>query len=324
MKNQLNRIFYFLALITFGVAGTLAQADELKIYIIKPKLTIDWSSPRNLAITSAINSAGNDYAPIGHFAVEVNCSGLNAKGIDHILTGMERQSKTESRQITLKQGLGLGSLTYTFKGALQSSEQSLLEIAKAKENGRLKVLRVPTSPLRCQQMLSYMKSWIEHGSYQNYGGGTRASVGEGAGCADFAMEFFKIATQGEHLAAWSSHVKIPNSLMGSPRHKVGFHEILLRNHWAPKDEAGTDFKSPDTNMVWNWLEKKGLKCGAEYLWVRHAFPQMTDRTSDDCKKIEIMVRKKVKTLPTKPLAEFRFHYDVTEMAEVMWSRVETF
>ena len=120
---KLYPLMITLGLSLLGLTGK-SHADELKIYVIKPNTRINWSSPSMLSITSGLDSAGSDYAPIGHFAVEVKCSLPNHLEINHILTGMERVNKVESRKITLEQKLGLGSLIYTFKGALESAAES--------------------------------------------------------------------------------------------------------------------------------------------------------------------------------------------------------
>ena len=75
-------------------------------------MEINWSSPSSLAITSGMNSLGSDYAPIGHFAIELTCSAPNRYGVKHVLTGMERFNKKASTEIIRKNGLGLGSLVH--------------------------------------------------------------------------------------------------------------------------------------------------------------------------------------------------------------------
>src|SRR5690606_25456556 len=96
------------------------QADELKIHVIKPQYKINWSNPMSLAFTTGLNALKKDYAPIGHFIVDLKCSRPNRYGVQHVITGMEREDKKESNKIVLKQKLGLGSLIYPFQGAIQS------------------------------------------------------------------------------------------------------------------------------------------------------------------------------------------------------------
>jgi len=65
--------------------------DELRIHVTKPRFKISWESPRHLLLSGGFNSLKKDYAPIGHFTVEITSSVPNRFGIQHVLTGMERQ-----------------------------------------------------------------------------------------------------------------------------------------------------------------------------------------------------------------------------------------
>ena len=127
----MNRIIWSLLVLIVTTHNSLKAntfKNELKVHIITPEFRINWKSPRSLALTSGLNSIKDDYAPIGHFAVELNCATPNKYGAKHVLTGMERMSKKESQRITLKKKLGLGSLFYDFAGNLQSAEQTRKEI----------------------------------------------------------------------------------------------------------------------------------------------------------------------------------------------------
>src|SRR5690606_31629673 len=193
---------------------SIAHADELKLHVIRPKYKINWSSPMSLALTTGLDSIRKDYAPIGHFIVDLKCSRPNRYGVRHVITGMERENKKESQQIVLKQKLGLGSLIYPFKGAIQSSKTSLHEMELAKKDGRMRTLRIPTTPQRCEMDMRFLEQWIENGSYSVYGGGKETHLGEGGGCADFAMSFVKIITQEEIPRSWQAQVLIPHKLIG--------------------------------------------------------------------------------------------------------------
>jgi hypothetical protein len=230
------------------------MTNKLLIHVIEPKYRIDWSSPRSLALTSLLNSLRPDYAPIGHFAVEIICSTPNKYGINHIITGMEREHKAQSRKITLQKKLGLGVLQYSFKGALQGSESSLRELESAKKDKRLKTITIPTSAARSAAMFDFIDQWIESGSYQVYGGAKNVTAGEGAGCADFAMELFRIATGSTPPAAWSVSLPFPKSLMGDgEKLRVSFLRLLSRSTWAEEKEAAMNFEIADTNLVSDWL-----------------------------------------------------------------------
>jgi hypothetical protein len=241
------------------------QADELRIHVIRPRIPISWSSPRALSVSSALNSAGHDYAPIGHFAIEVHCSRPNRYGVANVLTGMERKDKAESRRITLREGLGLASLTYTFRGQLQDARQAADEIVQAHRDRRLKTIRFPTTPDRCDRMLEFLDRWIEAGSEAVYGGGKDTLHGEGAGCADFAMVFFSIATGEAPPPEWLAQVSVPRSLMGGNGRKIPFTRLLTRKEWARSGEPSLAFQIADTDRVQEWMERE-RQSSAELTW----------------------------------------------------------
>jgi hypothetical protein len=302
-------------------ANKRSYADELKIHVIEPRFRIDWSSPRNLAITSGVDSARDDYAPIGHFAVEINCTNPNKYGIRHILTGMERQDKELSRQITLKKKLGLGSLIYPFKGALQTSKSSLLEMAQAKRDGRMKTISVPTSPARCDLMLDFLDNWIKSGSYQVYGGGKDVSRGEGAGCADFAIKLFEIATDQYPSYAWIVSIDVPKALIGDGKNKkVEFQDILARSTWANRHEPSMHFEIADTNLVFDWLMNKTKATSEMYQYTDHIFPTNVfySRGSDLQKLVHDAANKMQAPEQLKP---FTFQYETNSSPKNMWFKI---
>ena len=181
------------------------------------------------------------------------------------------------------------------------------------------MIRIPTSQAQCQQMLEFTDQWIQSGSDQNYGGGKDTEHGEGAGCADFAMEFFKIATESSPLSSWYARINIPQSLIGNPEKPVNFYDILLRDQWAVY-EAHTAFKIPDTNLVWDWLAKEGLNCGSEYLWYQHVMPALSLH-SLDCSSIERVVKEKVENLPVTTLQTFSYHSPLEQAPWKPWLNI---
>lgn len=251
MLNPLKKTAFLLGiLLTLPVAPS--AADELRIHVIRPRIPIDWSSPRTLSITSALDSAGHDYAPIGHFAVEIDCQSQGRS----VLTGMERKDKTQSRRITLKEGLGLGSLTYAFEGQLQSAEESAADIGRARRDGRLKTMRVPTTAARCGQILAFLDRWVATGADRVYAGGKDPWRFEGSGCADFAMAFYEIASGQTPPREWYAEVRVPRDLIGGNGHKVPFTRLLARGHWAGVGEPSVPFRIADTDLVQAWLSNR--------------------------------------------------------------------
>jgi hypothetical protein len=325
MRISFFSIVYFVALIT-GIFCQNSSADELKFHLIRPHMEINWSSPSSLAITSGMNSLGSDYAPIGHFAVELKCSTPNRYGIKHVLTGMERFNKKASMEIIRKNGLGLGSLVYPFKGKLQTSTEAAMDLTLSKLENRIKTVEIPITSVRCEKLMEFLDQWITEGSYQVYGGNMKTELGEGAGCADFARVLFEIATQTEAPVEWSAVVKVPGSLMGIPDSKVSLLSILFRKTWAVASEQGLDFRILDTDFTWKWLTKNGLRCGSTYLWTRHAFgstnkPQ-SSLSDSDCEDLKTQVITRLEVLPTKPVEAFTFHYPISQSPSEIWKTID--
>jgi hypothetical protein len=318
MKSKAKRL---LAPLLSLAAITNASADSLKIHVITPKLRIDWSSPRRLALTSGWDSIGNDYAPIGHFATEIRCSKGNGHTRD-ALTGMERQSKKESRKITLSKELGLGSLIYPFEGALVTAAKTKAEIELAKRQGRLTTLEIFTSEERCDRMLEFVEKWIDEGSYRVYGGGKDAIRGEGAGCADFAMSLFSIATGTPPPPAWFVSISVPNSLIGDGHGKtVPFRKLLTRGDWARPREQSTSFTIADTNLTTDWAQERLRPESREYLYTEHLFPTNVVYPPEmDFRKLAMRA---VENLPPHgPLEDFKFHYPTERPAQEIWDEIK--
>jgi hypothetical protein len=276
---ELMRMFKFtlLLLVMLNASTTFSKTiqfnNELKVHIITPPIRINWKSPRSLSLTAGVNSMTDDYAPIGHFAVEVSCQKPNRYGIKHIATGMERISKEESKKITMEQKLGLKSLFYSFRGRLVPAKQTMQEVADARKQKRLTSVSIPISASRCESIMDFMDNWIESGSYTVYGGGKEVLYGEGSGCADFALEIFKIATDVEPNDDLFVKLYVPNKLIGSETQKVGFTKLLLSTQWAEaKDKNATYYVTPDTNRVADFVRKNSARTSVEYLYLRHLLP----------------------------------------------------
>jgi hypothetical protein len=286
--------------------GINLYADELKIHIIKPMYEIRWSSPSSLGFSTGLNSIRNDYAPIGHFAVELKCTNSNSFGVNHILTGMERVSKEESKRITLDKKLGLGSMIYPFRGQLVNYDQSLRELVLAKNEHRLKTITVPISSMSCDEGLEYINKWISHRSYTVYGGSMNALQGEGAGCADFAMSVFSVVTGTEAPSEWFAKVRIPSELMGDGHNKkVDFSNILTSFNWAKSTESGVNYKIADGNKVHTWLSK--VSKSNDFLYTTHLFPNgVLYSSGSDFKKMAMDTAKN--HYSTRYVRDFSYRY----------------
>lgn len=171
---------------------------------------------------------------------------------------MSRKNKKKSQRVVFDKKLGLGSLIYPFKGKLASSETAKEEIRSAGLESRLKVMTIAISKNNCTSAMKFINDWIESGSYTVYGGKKDVNRGEGAGCADFAMNLFKIATGELPHSDWVVDINIPNRLIGNGKNtKVNFFNILKTFFWAKKNNIdSTKFKIVDGDKVFDWIKKQ--------------------------------------------------------------------
>jgi hypothetical protein len=301
----------------------LVHADELRIHVIKPKIRINWSSPASLGVTSGINSMSNDFAPIGHFALDLNCSVALSNGVKRVLTGMERIDKKESRRITIDKKLGLGSVLYSFKGNLVSAKISQSEITKAHNQDRLRTIIVPLSSIDCNRGLEFIEKWIQNASYTVYGGNKDTLHGEGGGCADFMSTIFKVVTGKDHPSLWYAKVRLPSDLIGNGSNvQVPFSKVLSRFSWAKENENHTLYKTADSNSIHDWLVSRVR--GNVYYYTDHLYPTNV-MYSTGASLIDILYMRAQRSFLSSPLEPFKYKYDSTpEDERRVWKSITTF
>ncbi len=319
------RLLSLLIILLSGTTMAKTFKNEIKFHTITPRIKIRWNSPATLASTAGINSMGNDYAPIGHFAVEINCEQPNKYGINHVLTGMERADKAESRKIVLEKKIGLGSLFYNFPGDLQNADSTAEELRQAKEAGRLTTVTVPTSAERCQKAMDFIDQWIEQGSYTIYGGNKKVALGEGSGCADFALEFFTIATSVVVPDDLLVKVLVPNKLIGDSKNKkIKYSNILTTFKWGKSTKTSKLYVTPDSNRVREYLYLNATQIDDNYVYLRHLGgkerPKML--AMDAVSFFSDYIDSQAELLPEyKKSYDFEFSYPQREESSKTWERI---
>jgi hypothetical protein len=295
-------------------------ADELRIHVIKPKITLNWNSPATIATTSGLNSISDDFAPIGHFALALNCKRALPNGVNRVLTGMERVDKVESRRITINKKLGLGGVIYPFRGNLVSAKVSKDEIAKAKKQKRLKTVIVPISQVDCYRGLQFIEKWIKSASYKVYGGNKDTLHGEGAGCADFMSILFKVITGREHPNAWYVKVRIPKNLVGNGSDiRIPFSRVLTTFSWAKQTEDHLIYKTADTDTIYSWL--KNRMRGDVYYYTKHIYRDGVIYSAGES-LIDIIYRESQRVELSSPLEPFTYQYNTTAEEEIeVWNSI---
>jgi hypothetical protein len=282
--------------------ASTSQSDFISIYVIKPKYRLSWDSPSRLLIKTALNSIRDDYAPIGHFAVELKCSPDAQFPVQHVLTGMERVDIKKSKKIVLKERLGLGSLFYSFEGNLVSADQTKKEIEQARKEKRLKKITVPVLPQNCSRALEFLDKWIQSGSYTVYGGEKNTLQGEGAGCADFASVLFNLSSGYYLPQEWIVKREIPVKLIGGSEKKISFLKLLFRQNWKKNSENFLLYKTLDANLAFDWIKNRSGK-EEEYSYPMNLMD--TELLPFDFKSID-----------------FTYHYKTTFLPEFVWESIK--
>lgn len=246
---------------------------EFTLHVILAPMKLDWSNPRSLFLSTFLNHLRGDKAPMGHFHVELPLLHDAAKsfspklaplieGGSRVITGMSRQKMTVMESFKVVQGkrLGLGSFYYDFKGKLDSFQEAIEEIAWAKRKKRHASITVSITEEKAQQMLEFLKEWIERGSFRHYSGGLRVDIGEGAGCAEFGMHFLCMAL-GLHAvnSDWSQRVRIPHQLIGGgfagQAERISVWDLFKDgDRWAYGSEPHHVYSIVDPELVFQWIK----------------------------------------------------------------------
>ncbi|MBS1958831.1 MAG: hypothetical protein JST80_05090 [Bdellovibrionales bacterium] len=283
---------------------------DFRLYVIPPPKPLNWSSPRSLLKDTLWNHLIQDKAPIGHLYVEFEAPSANRYGVKKVITGMSRTSANKSSLKVIKDRIGLGSFFFDFHGKLDHSGAALKENKWAKARGRLRVINVRITAEQAQTMMDEMDAWIRNGSFRHYGGGHDILKGEGSGCAEFGMHFLSIALQGRAThSQWYRAVYAPKALTGFPRteNKVSILKLYREGtRWAQGENDGILYKTPDPELLFDWL-----------------------KAYDPSDKIEVTLTREAadwlaSTIPATPRIDFRAGYTAESDATIadVWRKMK--
>ncbi len=260
----MHRTFSVLFLVSLFLAQTvLAGQAYLQVFVVDPPHPLNWTSPETLLADTAYNAAIMDYAPNGHFAVHLVYPNRSEGALD-ILTGMSRANKTKTAEDTLIKGYGLSAMVRTFPGELDAAKGDVVELEKAHKSGRLSSVVIPITDAQAEVMTDFIGKWINYGVYQNYGGAKKVGAGEGAGCADFAIYFMALATDGTMpVKEWLRSRYLPKDLMlrenGGTQSSVAITKMMFGSKaksWARGSSDGVEFVTPDPELMSKWIKEQ--------------------------------------------------------------------
>lgn len=237
-----------------------SHADELRLYLLRSPLGVNWSSPWGLT-TSILK---NEIAPVGnkraysisHVFVELNCQSTGT----HIYRGMTSATTTEERELIFKKKYGLGTMFHFFAGKLEKDEGILRDLAPYAGSKRRAELTIKVSPESCQRMVDYAYEYEKLGYGKMYSGLQADPLkGEGAGCSAFAVSFLRVGgLMDDFTQHWKKILDVPKKLIGGPMtgNKVNIITLVANPfaRWSNK-VPHVHLEAWDPESMHSWIKK---------------------------------------------------------------------
>jgi hypothetical protein len=249
-----------------------AKPLYFRLYVIPPPFRLDWSTPKGLLRRTLINHLIQDKAPIGHLYVDFDLVAPNRFGVNRVLTGMSRANSNQSSMKVIREQVGLGSFFLDFEGKLDDARDAQVENAWALKRNRLRVIKIEITEAQSKHMEQELDRWIQSGAHRHYGGGHQLLRGQGAGCAEFGMHFLSIALQGAATHPdWVREVIAPAVFTGQPKtqNRISMLGLYLNgNAWAKDEAEGFKYRTPDPELLFDWLKRRHPDTAIEIEWKR--------------------------------------------------------
>lgn len=276
--------------LTFALFLLVSQAwakEELTLYFIPSPLGLDWSSPKNLAISALKNRLSLKPRFIGHVFVELSC------GNETHLTGMVGKEFDYLNQLLIEQK-GLGILYHSFEGQLEEKAAIEKELAGYYKTGHVNFLTIKLNASQCNRAKNYLLEYREKNVGRYYGLANRPRFGEGAGCSAFGTSFLDVLNliDEEMRLSWSQTVRIPLQYAGRPLRdeNVNLLSLMLNaGEWAKDSEAHQSLTYWDPDKMHKWVNEK-------YAQNNPNFMKLTKE-----KSVGVMLDKSHMPAPTEPI-----------------------
>jgi hypothetical protein len=231
-------------------SSSWVHAQELTLYAIPSPRGMDWSTPRSLLISSALNRLSFKSRFMGHVFVELKCQE------DYQLTGMVGKHFDYLRQLLIE-GRGLAIFYHSFAGRLELQPDVEQEIKELAAIDRINFVRFKLNQDNCQRLSTYLKEYRQLNVGRYYGLANRPLYGEGAGCTAFGVSFLAAAgiLDQEFVERWSQTVNIPLKYSGPPLRdeKVNLLRLLFAWQWASEEEAHQKLHFWDPDRMYQWI-----------------------------------------------------------------------
>ncbi|MCC6137222.1 MAG: hypothetical protein IT287_01200 [Bdellovibrionaceae bacterium] len=152
----------------------------------------------------------------------------------------------------------LGLLTSRFPGYLLSEETVMQYLKPAIPSGKVRAISFEINYESCVRLQKYYVEYQARGFDRQYSGFTsNLYLGEGAGCAAFAISFLQVAgvLDTYFQKSWSRQLSVPFSLLpegGNPPTFWGYM-LGIEESWATKNEKALSLTIYDPEKIYDWV-----------------------------------------------------------------------
>lgn len=266
----MNRFFILLtcltAVLSWG-APVDSHANELELIFYRAPQPLDWSSPgalfrstqRNQRHQVSRDSRTWETYPhsISHVNVALKCGEAPPiyRGI-----GATKSSLSYARDFFIH-GTSLDALITSVPGRFYDESEILSWLPYLRKNDYVRSIRFLLSEGQCKRAKRYLEDYQSLGLHRIYGGlRSDPLLGQGAGCAAFAMSLLAILDliRDEFRHHWKRRLAVPLRLMTTETHsaQVGAFSFLLgaNSSWASPHEPQIQLDFWDPELAYQWID----------------------------------------------------------------------
>lgn len=249
-----------------------AQAHELELIFYRAPKPLDWSTPGQL-VRSAYH---NSFHMVGHWEGDQYRYDIYPHGISHVDVKLQcDQQPPVYRGMTsnrsdftyawdlMVRGRALETFLIDVKGRFYKDSEVLKWLPLLQQQGYVRNLKIQISQEQCHRAQDYLKKYEALQIHTIYGGlRSDPLLGQGAGCAAFAVSFLQILNIfPEELAKyWRRTLKVPLHLLSSTTRKadIGFWGYLKGQNarWAKPGEPQITMAFWDPELMYKWVGNK--------------------------------------------------------------------
>lgn len=267
---------YFLILAV--IANQTVHADELELIYYRAPAPLDWTSPGSLSrstyknmlheiprMTTVRDREGTELQVLANVTYPHSISHVNVKIQCGQSAPIYRGSKATKSTASYAYGLfvdkvGLESLVTPVPGTFYENDEILDWLPILKEQGYVRSLKLRLSGEQCQRVETYLRQLEAMGQNKIYGGlRSNPRLGQGAGCAAFAISFLEVLEllRPEFKKSWQRHLDVPVRLVRTDRSPSGatFLDYLTGRDeaWAREGEPHFSIDFWDPELTYRWL-----------------------------------------------------------------------